>query len=185
MFLFPISFTSLQLDKKRVERGSSRARHIPQMLQCSFRFTRHRRCTYYRQCGSCTLCSQVWDVQMTIVFVSVHIRFFFRSHSFTVSPGHFFYIHDVKYTIKIVTKDNIFSGNGKKKYYTIFFIVFFPSSSYSDVDCVSALRKCVIEWWKTSPLYSVPTHHRWRMVYPNRVACPSIDHKWEPIRMRA
>ena len=67
--------------------------------------------------------------------------FFFRSHSFTVSPGHFFYIHDVKYAIKIVTKDIIFSGNGK----TFFFIVFFPSSSYSDVDCVSALRKCVIE----------------------------------------
>ena len=126
MFLFPISFTSLQLDKKRVERGSSRARHIPQMLQRSFRFTRHRRCTYYRQCGSCTLCSQVWDVQMTIVFVSVHIRFFFfRSYSFTVSPDHFFYIHDVKYTIKIVTKDTIFSGNGKKKYYTFFLSCFF------------------------------------------------------------
>ena len=80
MFLFPISFTSLQLDKKRVERESSRARHIPQMLQRSFRFT--RRCTYYRQCGSCTLCSQVWDVQMTIVFVSVPIHFFFFPVSF-------------------------------------------------------------------------------------------------------
>ena len=121
MFLFPISFTSLQLDKKRVERGSSRARHIPQMLQCSFRFTRHRRCTYYRQCGSFTLCSQVWDVQMTIVFVSVHIRFFFRSHSFTVSPGHFFLYTRCKINNQDSDERQYFLRKREKKVLYLFF----------------------------------------------------------------
>ena len=145
MFLFPISFTSLQLVKKRVERGSSRARHIPQMLQRSFRFTRHRRCTYYRQCGSCTLFSQVWDVQMTIVFVSVHIRFFFPVSFVYCFAWPFFLYTRCKIYNQDSDERHYFLREREKKVLYLFFILFFSSSSYSDVDCVSALRKCVIE----------------------------------------
>ena len=80
--------------------------------------------------------------------------FFFWSHSFTVSPGHFFYIHDVKYTIKIVTKDIIFSGNGKKKYYTFFFNrVFSFVFLFWCWLCLCTSKMC--DW----VMKDVPTHH--------------------------
>ena len=132
-------------------RSRGRARHNPQMLWCFSHLTWHRRCTYYRQYESCTLRSQVWDFQMTIVFGSVHIRFFF--------PVSFVYCFAWPF---LYTQCKIYNQDSDERHYFLgkksiipFFYRFFPSSSYSDVDCVSALRKCD-RMVKDVPLYSAP-----------------------------
>ena len=93
-----------------------------------------------------------------VFFLSCLICLLFRLTIFS-------YIHDAKYTIKIVTKDIIFSGEWEKKYYTFFF----PSSSfYSDVDCVSALRKCD-GVMKDVPLYILGTLRKLKVKHPRLV----------------